>query len=144
MRPTAGRQLGVNWATSGWRLDWQRCHTIGPRSARRGCRVRTPSSSRQRPVRLRNSTTRARLETIVPLMTGRAAATKSEPGRHEPASKKCADRDSLTARRLHHQRTKRSSKEPGAPDNGCRAAVMVFRGEPSEPAGKGPRGRRCR
>ena len=87
MRPTAGRQLGVNWATSGWRLDRQRCHTIGPRSARRGCRDRTPSSSRQRPVRLRNSTTRARLETTVPLMTGRAAATKSEPGRHEPASK---------------------------------------------------------
>ena len=69
------------------------------------------------------------METIVPLMTGRAAATKSEPGRHEPASKKCADRGSLTARRLHHQRTKRSSKEPGAPDE------PRYNGIPMRPVG---------
>ena len=79
-----------------------------------------------------------------PAKTGRAAADEIRARPPRASFKEVHGGDPINARRLHDQRPKRPSKAPDAPGNGCRAAVMAFRCEPSEPAGKGPRGRRCR
>ena len=68
-----------------------------------------------------------------------ASTTILRESHRDSASKKCVDRGSITARRLALDGHRRSRD---APANGCRAAIMAFRCEPSEPAAKGSRGRR--